>query len=146
MRTVKFRGQRIDNGEWVYGYLYQLPLLNGVDGMMILTTDNYHEDNSIDPKYHLSFTLWIDLFPVKPETIGQFTGLKDKNSREIYEGDIVKCGNFVYQVVYEGERFASFTLHRKEDMFLHYFGEAMEAKDCEVIGNIYNNPELLKKE
>ena len=145
MKTIKFRGQRIDNEEWVYGYLYQLPLSSGV-GCMILTTDNYHEDNSIDPKYHLAFTLWVDLFPVKPETIGQFTGLFDKNGKDIYEGDIVGCGSFIYQVVYEEKRFASFTLHRKEDMFLHYFGEAMEAKDCEVIGNIHDTPELLKKE
>jgi hypothetical protein len=78
MRTIKIRGQRIDNGEWVYGYLYQLPLQSGV-GCMILTTDNYHEYNSIEPEYHLAFTLWVDLFPVKPETVGQYTDLQDKN-------------------------------------------------------------------
>jgi len=71
--------------------------------------------------------------------------LRDKNGKDIYEGDIVKCEDFVYQVIYEGKRMASFALHRKEDVFLHYFGEAIEAEDCEVIGNIHDNKELLNK-
>lgn len=133
MRTIKFRakvkypakpiwGRGIfSEGEWVFGEL--------------------HTD-TIDPHIHCGIGKKA---PVDTETVGQHTGLHDMNGKDIYEGDIVKCGNFVYQVVYEGKRFASFALHCKEDMFLHYFGEAMEAKDCVVIGNIHDNPELLNR-
>ena len=144
MRTIKFRGQRIDNGEWVYGFLYQLPLPTGV-GCMILTTDNTHEDNSIEPEYHLAFTLWVDLFPVKPETVGQYTEQKDKNSREIYDGDILRdidglkrVGNewidnvHIIPVEYKEARFNISSLSKVTEY-------------TEVIGNIYDNPELLNK-
>ena len=49
MREIKFRGKRIDNKEWVYGYLYKLPLPNG-EACMILTQDNNHLDNHLEPK------------------------------------------------------------------------------------------------
>ena len=81
---------------------------------------------------------------IQLDTISEFTGLNDKNGTPIYEGDIVKCNEFVYKVAYDDKRFASFVLIRKQDMFRHYFGEAMDASACEVIGNIYDNPDLLK--
>jgi uncharacterized phage protein (TIGR01671 family) len=115
---------------------------------MILTQDNNHVDNSLKPKYHLAFTLWVDLFPVDPNSVGQFTGLVDKNGKEVFEGNIVRSTNyneFVYEVVYNDKRFASFGLRRKQDVFMHYFGEAIEADECEVIGNIHDNPDMIEK-
>lgn len=81
---------------------------------------------------------------IQADTLGEFTGLNDKNGTPIYEGDIVKRNEFVYKVAYDDKSFASFVLIRKQDMFRHYFGEAMDASACEVIGNIYDNPDLLK--
>lgn len=127
IREIKFRGKNKQTGEWLLGDLMH----DNIGGSYIYPIDakNLYKENA-----------------VIPDTIGQFTGLKDKNGREIYEGDIVKCNGFIYQVCYECERIASFYIVNYGDMYRHYFGEAMEAEDCVVIGNIHDNPELLKME
>lgn len=147
MREIKFRGKRLDNGEWVTGYLYQLPLPSGV-ATMILTTDNNHNDNSLEPKYHLAFTLGVDLFPVDAKTVGQFTGRNDRSGQEIYDGDIVSLD---YEeadgvVVYDDKQ-ALFALHYDDCTVGREYGMYdCQRKELEVIGNIHDNPELINKE
>lgn len=126
MREIKFRG-RVDErrpsmeGQWVYG--------------SIVTQDQY-------APYIRTITL--EYIGVDEKTVGQYIGRKDKKHREIYEGDLVKdSNNYVYRVVYN-EYFASFGLRRKQDAYMHYFGEAFESEDCEIIGNVHDNPELLE--
>lgn len=126
-RTIKFRAISMCKGEhWLYGDIRHY-------------NRNPHTEKwtIYDPEIGLETD-------IDENTIGQFTGLHDKDGKEIYEGDIVKCGEFIYSVNYDSVRFASFVLNRKKDFFFHYFGEAMTANECEVIGNIYDNLNLIQ--
>jgi len=73
----------------------------------------------------------------------QFTGLTDKNGKEIYEGDVIKTETEKAMVVSWNNHFASFCLDRAGWMFTHYFGEGVDPEQIEIIGNIYENPKLL---
>lgn len=128
LRPIRFRGFNKKRGIWLYGNY----ILN-------------RGAHFIAPQEFADGKTWED-YEVEEESIGQFTGLHDKNGKEIYEGDVIQSesGEFVYQVVFNETRFASFGLKRKQDVFLHYFGEALEAEDCKVIGNEFENKELLR--
>lgn len=133
MREIKFRAKMSKTREWVVGSLIRQRMRGYKDSFCVLILDNVFTSNRI--------------VAIEKETIGQFTGLQDRNGRDIFEGDIVRstiCDDFVYEVVYDDKRFASFGLRRKQDAFMHYFGEAIEAEECEVIGNVYDNHELLE--
>lgn len=127
-REIKFRGKRADNGEWIYGDL----IINKHNRPYIFL------NNYLSYDYGLWFLVNDVGAEVLPETVGQYTQLKDKNGLEIFEGDLLKIddGDPV-EVRYEGI-YASFGIWRNGFSFLHYFHEYIEPENCEVIGNIHD--------
>lgn len=120
-RKIKFRGKRIDNGQWVYGDYYKTPLTHGI------ISNN---------------TVTYFAYVVYEKTIGQFTGLKDKNGNEIYEGDFINIfdnNGHRYGWGFISFKNGSFFIG---DMFLSDIHH--EDLYCDIIGNIHENPELLK--
>lgn len=116
MRPIKFRGKSIETGKWVEGYLFC--------------------------SWDKAFILWgttagiPNMVEVDPATVGQYTGLKDKKGAMIFEGDILSDGAFTYEVRYEGTGFV---------MILDGQAYTMDTRPTKiVIGNIHDNPELLK--
>lgn len=148
MRTIKFRGKRCDNSEWVCGYY--------VGCTETWKGGHFHKSWIItSARSNGGFFALQGRYPVQDQTIGQYTGMHDKNGKEIYEGDIVKMstaiyGDEIFKVSYENSHIGAFCLcyDEQEDTsrFVSIFGRdyGYEPFYCEVIGNIHDNPELLK--
>lgn len=136
MREYEFRGKDIETGEWYYGCL----LCTVENGCKFINVGMINKHN--------------DYEDVDPNTVGQYTGIKDKNGKKIFEGDIVSfddcsesteacygegfinCG----EVFYSAQSLSFFISNRQSvDMEDVLYGE------IEVIGNIYDNPELLRR-
>lgn len=144
MREILFRGKRKDNGEWTYGYYCPKPYSHFPCEATIFPSE------TIDRDWHGE--------RVDPDTVGQFTGLADKNGRKIFEGDIVRLTDETNE--FEWRAVITFGNPNGEYNWgwqLKAIGEFDVNKDillwvdmedsgayCEVIGNIYDNPELLE--
>ena len=115
MKEILFRGKRVDNGEWTEGYFfkswYKVFLLWGMTG----DCPNMEE--------------------VVPETVGQFTGLCDKNGKKIFEGDIVESPNGTQGFIEWQNAECAFLVNIGDDW------QTMDDCPYEVVGNIYDNGE-----
>ena len=123
MREISFRGKREDNGEWVEGNLF-IPDLPNKPTQICMGTNVVRITFDIDP-----------------ETVGQFTGLTDRNGKKIFEGDVVDIlteNEEIGVVAYDDGGFLV-----NADGFCVDFHSNINGTDLEVIGNIHDNPELL---
>ena len=123
MREILFRAKREDNGEWAYGYYVRLPDAAGSASMIHTPARNPDESNSS----HF----------IRSSTIGQYTGLTDKNGVKIFEGDIVEYEGKRYSINYL-PHYARFSAVKPNTVFCVFAYQRGE-----VIGNIYDNPELI---
>ena len=121
MHEILFRGKNIDNGHWMYGT--PISLKNGETYM------------------NFEFMGMIDRTLVIPETVGQYTGLTDKNGKKIFEGDIIRDEDGDAMVVKWQTEGAVFVLEPEPYVSVHFY-DTLPSK-IEVIGNIYDNPELM---
>lgn len=136
MREILFRGKRVDNGQWVEGDLSHTNSGEPVIQYWV-KSDRYKEGALI-------------YFLVTPETVGQYTGLNDRNGNKIWEGDALRPdAMYSYrfydlgQVMFEPD-YGSFIVKGKYSRIQHH--EILDcdiASTCEIVGNIHDNPELI---
>lgn len=138
MREILFRGKRVDNGEWVFGSYAFEPRRKGAFGQTISDLDQ--ERHYIVSKKNYEY------WEVVPETVGQYTGLTDKNGKRIFEGDIVSSNKRKTWIgmgeVWFGNS-AFWCGEREWAKLLRVV--CLEDEQAEIIGNIHDNPELLEE-
>lgn len=134
MREILFKAKRKDNGEWVEGYYRRIPCMGMLE----------HYIMPRNPKNRM------EQYAIDPDTLCQYTGLTDKNGRKIWENDIVQAWS-------EGSNAIGKVIRRVDGLYIMY--PAYQKKEfwglypnkngkttVEVIGNIFDNPELLEGE
>lgn len=139
MREILFKAKRTDNGEWVQGYLVENTYTDYRS--FIVTSACWEVENEKSSDF-----IETDVYEIDPETICQYTGLTDKNGKKIWENDIVKheISSGLGQVIWYQEDYIGWIV---DDIWIdgqQYSHEMFN--ECEVIGNIFDTPELLEEE
>lgn len=134
MREILFRGKRTDNGEWVYGSLVYWPGDDKIGTIVVFEKED-------EAGFVLGEHVEVDL-----DTVGQYTGITDKNGKKIFEGDILDLPR--WYVAYCGDLSEGLGMnagwYHVRDNF-ESWDELECNRDHEIIGNIYDNPELIER-
>lgn len=140
-REILFRGKRTDNNEWAYGIPIDTESEGGFKEFIVSHAKWESDDNSID-------FLETDVYEVNPRTIGQYTGLTDKHGKKIFEGDIVSLvcdGNVhIFVVIWDLDELDFKATNGKQNYGPGGYEYLPCSEEIEIIGNIHDNPELLK--
>ena len=145
MRDILFRGKRIDNGEWVEGDFIAPYFISPCQNSELYINETYVNGKSVDG------IVWCQgsFYRIAPSTVGQYTGLTDKNGKRSWEGDIIKWDYAYnegksYQVIYDvgGACFSASREHNGDNTSTIFYNDEQYA---EVIGNIHDNQELLER-
>lgn len=143
MREILFRGRTIE-GVWIQGYFFQVMNVENKVLHNMIMKDKTNIDVFDGKTFQASYI-------VEPETVGQYTGLKDKNGTKIFEGDIVKYlpdwriyNDAEKYVVEWKDKSCGFEPFSDSMENCHHCGGGLDPADCEVIGNIHDNPELME--
>lgn len=132
MRERISRGKRFDNGEWVYWDRYGR--ITDINGEPTKT--------EIDMPTLLRYPIYISDLPIiEDDTVGDYTGLTDKNGKRIFEGDIISGRGDTYKVVFDRGVFRIENSRYTTRLYVAIYIEKID----EVIGNVYDNPELLEE-
>ena len=133
MRETLFRGKRFDNEEWIYWDKYGR--ITDINGEPTKT--------EIDMPTLLRYPIYISDLPIINDgTVGEYTGLTDKNGKRIFEGDIISGRGDTYKVIFEDGIFLIDNPHYTTGLYVAIHMEKID----EVIGNVYDNPELLEED
>lgn len=158
MREILFRGQAAILGKWIEGSLLTDEKGRCYIGEYIPLKKSVQIASGRAAGKTLNRFIGIGLIMVDENTVGQYTGLTDKNGTKIFEGDIVKFAKNIYQIVFSVGSFALYDKHGEMiskigghndhcyslmDLYVECCWEDNVAYDIEVIGNIYDNPELI---
>lgn len=139
-RQIKFRAKRLDNGKWAYGGLIEADDYCIIDQRNELYVERDYVFRGDTHFFQLSGVMCDE------KTIGQFTGLLDKNGKEIYEGDIVRNKKGTIDVItYDSLAFALCVAYATSPngVCATFFGDNNPLTDLEVLGNIHDNPSLI---
>nr|DAH50054.1 MAG TPA: YopX protein [Caudoviricetes sp.] len=142
MREILFKAKRVKNGEWIEGSLIDLD----IDSGYCYIVPPYKQASTLP----IGFLITDGMELVIPETLCQFTGLCDKNGKKIWENDILMAHldeSYPEDVAYETVEWgvAGWVAHETGSMDREYLGE-FDLEHYEVVGNIFDNKELLQEE
>ena len=141
-REILFRGKRLDDGRWEEGYCFDDGLVDSKRMFVgdIVITD--YAGSAAD-----RWVIGLDFYEVDPSTVGQYTGLTDRNGKRIFEGDILRYTNgdgeqTLYHAYWDYHRW----LVQSRELFQTDADDLDEGfcEDAEIIGNIHDNPELVE--
>lgn len=146
-REIKFRGKDSDTGEWRYGYYVQhekvtlCPVYENKEAFEKAVVENTEHYIIFDGFSDWNMTRAFYRADVDGKTVGQYTGMKDCNGTEIYESDIVRIhGEETGRIVWDEQEFTWAVIVKR---IKNCLGVSYWSSSLEVIGNIYDNPELI---